>query len=105
MKRDIEVQPSRLYRSMGEILWRVLLARESFVVTKRGERLARLTSAEEVPADKKGVRRFSRGEYVEVPRRRFRSKMADCLAQVRFGGQRLLITYRGHVVAILMPAN
>src|SRR5712692_6702293 len=35
----------------------------------------------------------------------FRSRMSECLAQVRIGGRSVLITHRGIVVAILKPVR
>jgi prevent-host-death family protein len=104
-KKESEVKPSQLYGRIGEYLGRVRWGGETFVVKKRGKPLARLIPAKDIPPGSDGVRRFPRPEYIRVAPGQFRSKMADCLAQVRIGGRTVLITYRGSVVAILKPVQ
>jgi antitoxin (DNA-binding transcriptional repressor) of toxin-antitoxin stability system len=104
-KESEEVKPSQLYGRIGEYLGRVRWGRESFVVKKRGQALAKLVPAGKVPPGKDGIRRFPRPEYIRVAPGQFRSQMSDCLAQVRIGGRSVLITYRGNVVAILKPVK
>jgi hypothetical protein len=101
MKEDDVVTPSQLYRSFGDYMGQVQWGRKSFVVQRRGQPMARLTR--EARPSKDGKFRFPRPKYEQVTPGEFRRRMGDYLAQVRFGGQRFLITRWGVVVAIVKP--
>lgn len=102
-KKEGTARPSELYSHLGEYLGRVRWGGETFVVQKRGQRVARIISAGEIPPGRDGIRRFPRPDYVQVTPGEFRSRMSDYLARVRFGNQRVLITYRAKVVAVVVP--
>lgn len=101
--------PSVLYGHFGEIIGKVRYGDKSFTIQKHGRPIARLMCAEDVaedvPANRKGIRRFPRSKFgfLQVTPNEFRSRMSDLLARVRFGNQRVLITYRGKVVAMVKP--
>ena len=100
MKKENVVTPGELYGHLGDILGQVRWGGESFTIQKHGRRMARLLSAGE-----NGKRRYPRPEYVQVTPGEFRSRMSDLLAQVRFGNQKVLITYRAKVVAIMRSVD
>jgi antitoxin (DNA-binding transcriptional repressor) of toxin-antitoxin stability system len=102
MKKNKEnlITPGELYGKFGDIIGQIRWGGESFTIQKHGQRMARLLSAEE-----NGKRRFPRPEYLQVTPGKFRSRMSDLLAQVRFGNQKVLITYRGKVVAIVRSVD
>jgi antitoxin (DNA-binding transcriptional repressor) of toxin-antitoxin stability system len=102
VNKESEVKTTELYGKMGEYLARVRWGKESFVVKRRGKPLARL-DAQVIPPGRDGIRRFPVPEYLRATPAKFRSEMADYLTLVRKGGRKVLITYRGKVVAILKP--
>jgi antitoxin (DNA-binding transcriptional repressor) of toxin-antitoxin stability system len=97
---NVVVTPSELYGNLGDIFGKVRWGKKAFVIQKHGRPMARLLSAVE-----NGKRRYPRPEYLQVTPGQFRSRMSDLLAQVRYGNQKVLITYRGKVVAILRSAS
>lgn len=109
MKKNEEkvVTPSELYGHIGEILGMIRWGGKSFTIQKHGRSMAKLISAGEIRPSSDGKRRFPRSgsQYKQVTPGQFRSRMSDLLARVRFGNQRVLITYRGKVVAIVAPVS
>ena len=105
MRKKTDVTTSELYSHLGEYLGRVRWGGQSFIVQKREQPMARLMPAKEIPSGKDGNRRYPRPEYLQITPGQFRSRMSDYLARVRFGNQRVLITYRKKVVAIMTPID
>ncbi|SRR6266513_1705483 len=105
MKKDDIVTPSELYRNLAECLGMIRWGGASFAVQKRGQALARLISAGDVPAGKDGRRRYPRPQYRHkaITPGRFRSRMSEYLSRARFGKQSVRIESRGKIVAIIVP--
>lgn len=105
MSKDVEVTPSELYRNLADCLGMIRWGGASFTVQKRGEPLARLISAGDVPPGKDGKRRFPRPAFGHkaITPGRFRRRMSEYLSRARFGRQSLRIESRGKIVAIIVP--
>lgn len=105
MQKYVEVTPSELYRNLADYLGMIRWGGASFAVQKRGQTLARLISAQDVPPGKDGKRRFPRPQYrhKSITPGRFRSRMSEYLSRARFGKQSLRIESRGKIVAIIVP--
>jgi antitoxin (DNA-binding transcriptional repressor) of toxin-antitoxin stability system len=105
MKKYDNVTPSELYRHLADFLGMVRWGGASFTVQKRGQALARLISAGDVPAGKDGKRRFPRPQYRNkaITPGRFRSRMSEYLSRARFGKQSVRIESQGKIVAIIVP--
>lgn len=106
MKNSDVVTPSELYKNLADYLGMVRWGGASFVIQKRGQMLARLTSAISVRPGKDGKRRYPRPEFrhKSITPGRFRSRMAEYLSRARFGNQSVRIESRGKIVAMLCPA-
>src|SRR5215472_3933453 len=105
MKNNDVVTPSELYQNLADYLGMVRWGGASFIIQKRGQKLARLTSPNEIRPGRDGKRRYPRPEYrhKSITPSRFRSRMAEYLSRARFGKQSVRIESRGKIVAMLCP--